>query len=83
MSEADLIARLDRLEKLLQAMVQRPQANPLEAIGKLMESELVTGLQEKASAYEEFTKTALKDIYKQGDRIESKLNLLSGQLLNR
>jgi hypothetical protein len=82
----EIEARLERIEGLLAALNSQivalgQRGNPLEAIGKLMESELVTSIQEKAEAYESFTKQALKDIYKAVDRVESKVNLLSGHLI--
>ncbi len=76
--DADTAERFDRLEVLLKG---RPQANPLEAIGKLMESELVQGVQEKAEAFESYVKAALADTYKKLDRVEQKINLLSGKSL--
>ena len=72
--------RLERIEKMLTA---RAQANPLEAIGKLLESELVQGVQEKAEQFETDVRTALKAIFAAQQRLESKVNILSGQLLSK
>jgi hypothetical protein len=72
-------AQLDRIEAALAKMAQRPAVNPLDAIGKLMESELVQGVQDKAAAFEEYVRQALKDIYKAVDRCEQKINLHASQ----
>jgi hypothetical protein len=73
--------RLEKIEGVLTILANRPQSNPLEAIGKIMESELVTSIQEKAESYESFTKQALIDLWKKLDAVESKINILSGHLL--
>ena len=71
---SEIEERLARIEALL---ASRPAAvNPLEAIGKLMESELVQGVQEKAEIFESDMRLALKAIWASLSRVETQLNRL-------
>ena len=62
--------------------VPRMEFGP-EMLGKILESPIVGALQERAEEFESGVKSALHILNKKIDRIEQKLNLLSGELLNR
>ena len=54
-----------------------------EMLGKILESPIVEALQEREDEFKNGVKSALHVLNKKIDRIEQKLNLLSGELLNR
>lgn len=79
-NSTEIVERLANIEAYIAKIANRPVVNPMETIGKLLESEVVQGAQDKAQAFEEFVHAALKDIYNKVDRIEQKCNLIASQV---